>query len=276
MSCDDRRLVSTSGWGDIGSRLRTQWIGNAIRAAEEVIDDDCAWSARLLWWVHLYAILGELKEFLVGLSTPLFAGDPAPREPFKQAVKCIDALQQVFTEDELLYIQYRRDEACHPVADSYQPRVRDGKVKKAKETLLGVRPLLDIREATKRVLKTTNNDEIHSAKDLATRSYRRFETYCPPPGRYSLERSVRRSAPGKSKPNTVPLSASKPLALPVVMSSRLLRSLSFWDVVPFFVGAPFLAAPLRRTRGISSPSSSALSDSLSEVSFIPTVFRGLP
>ena|SRR5450631_3403767 len=169
MSCDDRRLVSTSGWGDIGSRLRTQWIGNAIRAAEEVIDDDCAWSARLLWWVHLYAILGELKEFLVGLSTPLFAGDSAPREPFKQAVKCIDALQQVFSEDELLYIQYRRDEACHPVADSYQPRVRDGKVKKAKETLLGVRPLLDIREATKRVLKTANNDEIHLAKDLATR-----------------------------------------------------------------------------------------------------------
>src|ERR1022692_2307267 len=41
----------------------------------------------------------------------------------------------------------------------------------------------------------------------------------------------------------------KPLALPMVMSSRLLRSLSFWDVVPFFVGAPFLATPLRGTRG---------------------------
>jgi hypothetical protein len=55
------------------------------------------------------------------------------------------------------------------VADSYEPRVRDGKVKKAKETLLGVRPLSDIREATARVLKTTNNDEIRLAQDLATR-----------------------------------------------------------------------------------------------------------
>jgi hypothetical protein len=110
MSCDDRRLVSTSGWGDIGSRLRLQWIGNAIRAAEAVIGDDCPWSARLLWWVHLYAILGELKEYLVGLSAPVFTGDPARREPFKQAVKCIEALQQVFTEDEFTVhpIQARR------------------------------------------------------------------------------------------------------------------------------------------------------------------------
>lgn len=169
MSCDDRRLVSKSGWGDIGSRLRLQWIGNAIRAAEEVVGVNCPWSSERLWWVHLYAILRELKEFMVDLSTPKFAGDRAPRELFKPAVKCIDALQQVFTEDELLYLQYRRDEACHPVADSHEPRVRDGKVKKAQETLLGVRPLVDIREATKRVLKTTNNDEIRLAKDLATR-----------------------------------------------------------------------------------------------------------
>jgi hypothetical protein len=169
MSCDDRRLVSTSGWGDIGSRLRLQWIGNAIRAAEEVTSDNCSWSTRLLWWVHLYAILGELKEFLVDLSIPLFVGDPARRGPFVQAVKRIEALQQVFTEDELLYLQYRRDEACHPVADSYEPRVRDGKVKKAKETLLGVRPLSDIRRATERVLKAANNDEIRLAKEMATR-----------------------------------------------------------------------------------------------------------
>ena len=169
MSCDDRRLIIPSGWGDIGSRLRLQWIGNAIRAAEEVISDTCPWSARPLWWVHIYAILGELKETLVDLSTPQFAGDLARRGPFVQAVKRIEALQQVFTEDELLYIQYRRDEACHPVADSYEPSVRDGKVKKAKNTLVGVRPLSDIRKATKRVLKTTNNDEIRLAKDMAIR-----------------------------------------------------------------------------------------------------------
>jgi hypothetical protein len=108
MSCDDRRLVITSGWGDIGSRLRLQWICNAIRAAEEVISDSCPWSTRLLWWVHLYAIVGELKEFLVDRSTPLFAGDPARREPFVQAVKRVEALQQVFTDDELLFAAKHR------------------------------------------------------------------------------------------------------------------------------------------------------------------------
>jgi hypothetical protein len=169
MSCDDRRLVSTSGWRDIGSRLRLQWIDNAIRAAEEVVGVNCPWSSERLLWVHLYAILGELKDFLVGLSTPLFAGDRAPREVFKPAVKCIDSLQQVFTEDELLYIQYRRDEACHPVADSYEPSVRNGKVKKTKETLLGVRHLMDIRAASERILRAVNNDEIRLAKDMARR-----------------------------------------------------------------------------------------------------------
>jgi hypothetical protein len=170
MSCDDRRLLSTSGWRDVGSRLRLQWIDNAIRAGEEVMGANSPWGSERLWWVHLYAVLGELKEYLVGLSTPLFPGDPARRGPFKQAVKRIEALQQVFTEDELLYIQYRRDEACHPVADSYEPSLRNGKVKKTKTTLLGVRNLLDIRAASQRILRAANNDEIRLGKDVATRA----------------------------------------------------------------------------------------------------------
>jgi hypothetical protein len=55
------------------------------------------------------------------------------------------------------------------VADSYEPSVRNGKVKKTKETLLGVRHLMDIRAASERILRAVNYDEIRLAKDMARR-----------------------------------------------------------------------------------------------------------
>ncbi len=84
----------------------------------------------------------------------------------------------------------------------------------------------------------------------------------------------------------------KPLALPIAMSSRMLRSLSFWDVVLFLllfvvlflVGAPVASCPaarflvatltLRGAPGTSSPSSSA--ESSSKSSFIADIVVRLP
>jgi len=172
MDCDDRRRLMGGGRkGDVDSRLALQWIRNAIRAAEEVGTGTPHWSALLLWYVLLYDILSDMHERLRGFTVPLFEGAATPyRDLFARATEQVEVLQRVFTRDELLYIQYRRDEACHSKIDSYDYRLRDGKVKKNKETLLGILDLSEIDASITRLLRSVNLDEVELARSMAARS----------------------------------------------------------------------------------------------------------
>jgi len=124
MSCDDHRKLLQPGRGDVHSKLRLQWISQTLRAARQLSSskgrgDAGLWAVDYIFWIRLYGVLDDVNRFLTRLYTPVLEGAP-PRRVFEGALHAITSISSVFNDDELLYIQYRRDEACHPVAHAYE------------------------------------------------------------------------------------------------------------------------------------------------------------
>jgi hypothetical protein len=177
ISCDDRRKLFQRR-PDAHSSLRLQWITQLLRAAHQLASATVPeaadlWSVDYMFWIRLYGVLDDIKPFVTRLRTPMFAGDAAPRQRFEGTLQAINTVAALFTDDELLYIQYRRDEACHPVAEAYELSQRmDGRLVEEKTKTLLARPVRhdDYDRAVEGVIERYKPNEFAIACDFARRA----------------------------------------------------------------------------------------------------------
>jgi len=168
-----------------------QWIGTAFVYAERLIKNqaDFDHDAGGLFWIRLYGILVDLRakfkswkevnEALVYSPHPEVKEFqkryfPSALEWCTRAVELINGLYISFSEEELIYIQYRRHVEAHPFQKSYE--VQMGKNNKVIDKL--PHAILDnkvinreqVHEILGRVLKQYKSERI-IAVEFAKRSF---------------------------------------------------------------------------------------------------------
>jgi hypothetical protein len=161
--CTDRRrsMSETNLNARINSVQQMEWLDDAVSIAKRVAAEETLLAP--VFWLRLFGILHDMYEKVLAserfCKTYGFKIDPR----IVAFMREVEALAAVFSDDERLYIQYRRDVEAHPVQVHYEFKI-DGKGK-AKD---GLTPKLtskklpvtreEFREAMKRVLATAKHE----------------------------------------------------------------------------------------------------------------------
>jgi hypothetical protein len=132
-----RYLNESAGQAEINSRLICQWVENLAQIAETLDreGEQAAWPYMSVFWLRLHGLLTEIRSnYTQAFQT---AGiDPATHVPNRgslleyaiEAWRCIEPLRQAFTEDELIYADYRRHTEGHPTQRSFDVRMNRGRI----------------------------------------------------------------------------------------------------------------------------------------------------
>jgi hypothetical protein len=100
-----------------------QWIASLSHTAQELTKGSLDPSHATVFWVRLFGALDELTRYYAnGLDLagpPPTVGLAALTYPVHQA---LGQLRALFTEDELIYIEYRRDTEAHVWQKGYELR----------------------------------------------------------------------------------------------------------------------------------------------------------
>jgi hypothetical protein len=134
-------------------RQMLQWARGTLAVAERLTkgpDDAVA----ALFWVRLYGLLKDLADVLKRHHSlaEVFPSDDA--RLLVRIVSALDSVRRQLSDDEVVYLQYRRQAECHPFQHDYRfTRVRDGGLKDTSKSHLLARPisLEEVRAAVKRV-----------------------------------------------------------------------------------------------------------------------------
>ena len=174
-SCSDRRrsIGETSRNAEVNSTQQMNWLADATRIAKLVADGSADLAP--LFWIRLYGILHEIHGRLTDLVLVAVENGAKPSAAFDAFLSEVVALSALFSEDELIYIQYRRDTECHPIQNAYQFRI-DGTGRARDEAaikMLGTKRTLTLAElssAVRRVLLSASS-EVELARIMAHRSW---------------------------------------------------------------------------------------------------------
>jgi hypothetical protein len=159
LSLEDRmRLIDDIRDGaQISGPLLANWVRDGLRVTRLVIAGNT--DVIPIFWLRLYGILADIADHLAHQASVV--ADLAPGQPHLAPLfslaKTIDELASVLTDDELIYLQYRRHTESHPLQDAYRLRL----------TPKGLKD-----EVTHRLLKVTKSQE--ETTDAITRILRRF------------------------------------------------------------------------------------------------------
>ena len=134
-----------------------------------------------VFWTRIYGVLTDIADQIdksIAFIKDMGALRPSNRDA-AAAVRmrsAIDELAAVFTDDELVYLQYRRHVECHPTQNHYRIRVTSkGLDDQVHHRLLdATMSVEDTDAAILRVLKKQNINENLIAIDFATRAAQRF------------------------------------------------------------------------------------------------------
>ena len=99
------------------------WIDSALRTATSV----AAGNTDLItaFWIRVYGVLTDVRRVLEEqLASIEKVG--ANREPTAAVLAELMSMPSAFTEDELIYLGYRRHVECHPLQNGYRLLTRDG------------------------------------------------------------------------------------------------------------------------------------------------------
>lgn len=153
-----------------------QWAQSAARCAKQIVRTrgaSEAWNA--LYWVRTYAVLTEMRKRSEDMTKSL--SDTA----HEAVVTAIEAIRTCFSEDELLYLEYRRHVECHLVQDGYRLQLdEEGKVIELRRRKLVGRDVThdDTIAAIKRTLRR-GKSEHRIVVDFATRTLAALQKLAP-------------------------------------------------------------------------------------------------
>ncbi len=168
-----RRIREIAINADIRTEQRMNWISDAARVARAVSEGNTDLAP--VFWIRLYGILHEIYDSVRELHDA--ALDFGAR-PDVRAVTLLDEIKRLaslFSDDELLYIQYRRDVECHPVQNAYELRFdkKGDAVESVNQKLLSTQTrvsLDDFRNSVRKVLATVRY-EVALAQPFAHRCW---------------------------------------------------------------------------------------------------------
>ncbi len=117
--------------GDVHATQERQWIRDAYHYTKKVGEEgrETSAEARSVFWIRLLGVLDEVRDHIdgqvnfLGTLEARAGGTSRFLAPLKTLLQSIDSVRGAFTEDELLYIQCRRDVECHPWQYSYRLRL---------------------------------------------------------------------------------------------------------------------------------------------------------
>jgi hypothetical protein len=137
--------------GNVHAQQIRQWIRSAHEYTAKVANEGQSASAeaRAVFWIRVSAVFGEVhanQERLLAMIDESIAHAELTndhllhrmRTALAELVNAIDAAKASLSDDELLYLLYRRDVECHPWQDSYRLRVaKNGLTLADKRTVFG-------------------------------------------------------------------------------------------------------------------------------------------
>jgi len=112
-----RRMSESSMNARINSKQQMNWLVDAARVSKLVASGNLDLAP--IFWIRLYGILHEIYERVSGHSASAIQIRGKPIQVFVDFLKTVDALAALFSADERIYIQYRRDVESHPIQRNY-------------------------------------------------------------------------------------------------------------------------------------------------------------
>ena len=184
---DDKRDCAGRSWyidetlsrNKIQPRQRLQWVNRAADSCRLAAGED---DQAGYFWIFLYGVLLDIHSDMTGMVK--FAQDNGSGSA--KAVRLVAAfvdeverLATLFTDEEKLYLQYRRDNECHPVQQNYEFLMNGkGEIRQTFKANLLMRvpvSIRDFRAAVRRILGASGNDELKLARQYAARCARQLE-----------------------------------------------------------------------------------------------------
>lgn len=164
----------------INSQQQMNWLIDAARVAKLVAEGNADLAP--VFWLRLYGILHNIYEKVSGPSKFAIRIGAKPVRPIVDFLETIEKLSALFSEDECLYIQYRRDAESHPVQVNYEFKVDDkGRaIETFKHKILAQRipvGLESFQAAVRRLLATVPH-ELDLARLMAERCWKLLVVLC--------------------------------------------------------------------------------------------------
>jgi hypothetical protein len=116
-----RRMSESSVNARVNSKQQTNWLADAARVAKLVAGGNLDLAP--IFWIRLYGILHEMYERVSHNNAFAIQIRGKAIPSMVDFVKAVDALAAVFSDDERIYIQYRRDVESHPIQRNYEFKV---------------------------------------------------------------------------------------------------------------------------------------------------------
>jgi hypothetical protein len=172
-----RRIQEIATKSSVQSTQRRQWVADATAIGKDVAHGNTRLAP--IFWIRLYGILHDLHKQTTSLQDAVTAIGASPSGSLGSMLSSIEDLGRLFSQDELAYIQYRRDVECHPVQEHYELSIaKNGAIRESLTLkLLGnERPssTAEFRAAITRVLATASSEPA-LAQAFAARSARALE-----------------------------------------------------------------------------------------------------
>lgn len=158
--------------GDLFAQQLAQWVGNTAWCADQLVEPSTACqSVAALFWIRLYGTLCDVRKAL-RRHQALHSDAGVPEDHLLAAAAgALDAITDNLTQEELLYIDYRRQVECHPVQDAYRLQLRnDGHLRdERRSSIAGEVPLDDAYRIARDIERRFNFDAVAVAAFFATR-----------------------------------------------------------------------------------------------------------
>jgi hypothetical protein len=116
---------------DVNGRLKLQWAQQLAEAAE-VLDEQgeaAPWAFRTAFWIRLHGVISDLRSDCLGsfrkleIDPTTFVANPRSLLALQlEHFRCIEAVRQRFSDDELIYADYLRQTNGHPTQEQYDVR----------------------------------------------------------------------------------------------------------------------------------------------------------
>jgi hypothetical protein len=158
----------------INSKQQMNWLVDAARVTKLVAAGNLDLAP--IFWIRLYGILHEIYARIARHNAFAIQNGAKPVQLLVDFLKAVDALSAVFSDDERIYIQYRRDVESHPVQVNYEFRVDDRgrSVESFNHKIMNRKVPVTHEEFTAAVtrLLQTVSEEVDLTRQMATRCLR--------------------------------------------------------------------------------------------------------
>lgn len=162
-----RLLRSIQENADLAPRQLLQWVENTAYYVQRLatVGRNASDAEICAFWLRLYGLFNEVREdFATKVKTneTVFAGAPLPpnlqgeHARLKRPLSALTKAQALLSEDELLYLKYRRDTEAHVWQDAYR---------------LGLRGKKGLRETTRVFGRDWPIDELNRRINEVVRKY---------------------------------------------------------------------------------------------------------